>query len=607
MKIKITSLLLSAMIGVAVLAGLSSCKKDPVKPNPEPGAGEGDTTHVFTASVDTLIFEVGGGEQSVDVTARLSGWTSVKAEGADWLSVSPMSGDTSVTAVKVTAVANTAEMPRTAHILFTQAKSGKMLRVGITQHGVLRVFDRASDSAALIAIYKNLGGKDWGTVEDGDGGKVFGDSRIFGTSSRADAPGSRIDGVPWKLTDSFSKWGGVTTRVIDGQLRVVGLNLNFPNGIKGRSFPVQMFDLRALEDLSLDCSKMQDCELPQEFVLLSSLQRVEFASASTVTWKVSPLVSMMTALREIYFYMGNMSVEDFGRLYALPNLEQLYIQSGAMRGALPDGISKMTKLKGFSISGGANVSGLPADIGRLSELETFNVVGCKKLTELPVNVDWMNLKTFSISNSGIKMFPANFKDIATLQMFDVEMQEIADINLTELLGKMSELVYIKANGNGFTGSTAFLKGKSKLLEVNVEGNKLSGQLNLIGNLDAPVLEVLTLSNNTELSGTLTGISKAPMMYSFGCSNTKLGGEIPAEIGMNKKLNFLTIIDAQLEGNIPIELVKDRAFNIFNISNNNLGGVLTDEVLAIVSKWSAMAKEGLCIQRGPGFKNCPAIN
>lgn len=608
MKMKFTNVLLCAMMAMAVAVSFSSCKKDKGTgddPGPKPGE---DTTYALTVSVDTLIFaEATEASMEFVATAARAGWTLVKSEGMDWVTVTPEVGEVGATTVTVKVAANSAEMPRVGYLVLTQKTSGTTARVGISQQGVVKVYDRATDSAALIALYKATNGKTWGKngPEEGDGKTWMGGSSTGVQGGRIG--GSRvgeviIDGIPWKLTDPITKWGGVTTEVLDGQVRVTGLNLDFPSGMMGKGIPAQLFNLRQLKTLILNCALIENSDLPTEIVLLKKLETLTLNTATTINWEVPGTISMMENLREINFILGSISVESMAKFYNLPKLEVLHVESGALKGAMLPGISKLKTLKSFVIRTSSNVTVLPEDIGNLPELIVFDIAGCKKVTTIPTTVNWTNLESFVIASTGVTMIPNNMREMTKLQIFDAEQRGIEGYNMDEVFTNMPDLVKISVDGCKFTGTLNWMKGKTKLVSVQLDDNLLSGDLNLTENFSSPVLEYFKIGGCTELTGTLDGISNAKAMWAFLMTGTKVAGEIPAEIGMNKALNMILINDNQLVGGIPNELIVGRNINAINISQNNLSGVISDEVLAVMNG-KTYFPDNICPQRGVGFTNC----
>lgn len=576
---------------VALFLGLTlgSCKK---KEQEKPVVDPSDTTdttkveRVFKLSVDTLEFNKEGGELTfeVEVSGEGASWELTVAKDTPWLSISVTAGGVGKTAVTVTAEKLDSEIPRTSHMLIKE-KGGQVVRLGVTQYGIERVFDRKSDSLALVAVYKALDGGAW---------KVQG-----------------IAGYPWKLKSPMNTWEGVTTEAIDGQVRVVGLKLT-AQGMSGRQIPAELYNLRACRDMEINAEKISGGDVGEGIVLMKNLERFVVKLGTSISWDIPGTATMMKALKTLELYDVTVKVEALSQLYLMTGMEKLVLQCGSFRGDMPDGISKMTNLHTLSIPTLKNVKKLPSDLTQCKNLKNLQLYGAFNVT-LPEDIGSMTeMEHLELQLNGEAVIPASVKNMTKLRYFGVtDTVHLGGVsgNLDELLVGMNDLEEVHISGCRFTGTINWMKGKNKIKVAEFQENALTGDLNFTENLPTS-MEILNFSGAAGLTGNLNGIGRATKLQVFGISDSQVGGEIPAEIGMCTELTQIYLDKNMFTGNIPVELVKRKWLNGFRVDKNRLGGngaVLSDDVYAAL-KARFVIVERVCVQQeGYGFANCPGFD
>lgn len=585
------------IVSLMVMMIFGSCKKNR-EPEPGPGKDTTDTTggatdssivasYVFTTSVDTLLFETTAASLEFEVESVGEGatWTIAQGKGIEgmdysWVTSSVEAGGEGKSMVSISVTENTEELPRMTYFLLKQAKSNKVLRVGVTQYGVVREFTRRSDSSSLVAIFRALNGEKW-TAKQGIANRY-----------------------PWNLRKPMSTWEGVTTDIVDGQLRVVGLTL-LANGVEGKQIPAAVYDLRMCRNLEIDGVNIDGGGVSPTIALMSKLRRFVIQNGASIEWIVQPTVSTMGSLEELGLYNVTLDMVSFGRLYGVTTLKSLSLQCGSMRGAMPDGISKLANLEVFKLYSARGVKALAADLSGLTSLKELYIGSGFNIT-LPSNIGAMsNLEKLSLQLNGATVLPESVKDLTKLKTFVIsDTNSVGGVsgNLDVLLAGMPDLEEVLVGGNAFTGSLNWMKGKEQLIKIEVQDNKLSGDINLSENMTAN-LEILSIWDNAELGGTMSGIGRGTALVTFSADRCSLGGEIPTEIGLCANLGNIYLKNNNIIGNIPIEALTRKTLNGFNVSGNRMSGTLSDYVLTRL-KAMRISSLNVCLQQsGYGFTNC----
>ena len=160
---------------------------------------------------------------------------------------------------------------------------------------------------------------------------------------------------------------------------------------------------------------------------------------------------------------------------------------------------------------------------------------------------------------------------------------------------------MNASNNSFSGDLSWLKDLSALQTLRLDGNQLSGQLDL--SQFSPNLTDVYLSNN-KLEGNLNGISTLTKVRNLYLEHNLLSGELPAELGNCSTLSYFYLSNNNITGTIPVEVAKmNLGYSGLKLNGNRMSGEIPAEVLSS-AVWKKLYPETNIYpqQEGYGFSN-----
>ena len=260
-------------------------------------------------------------------------WEVVMPEGVDFIAVEPMSG-TGDASICISVDANQTLKAREAVVVFKETTSGKEVTFTVNQGACEPC--RATDSLALVAIFKASNGDNW-------------------TKDK------------WDLTKPMSEWKGVT--LTDD--RVTALKMTGKNFPGEWTMPEEIGDLLALTDL-----RFNGAQVTGDFV--------------EQLYKLTNLVSL-------YFQTNNILGSFSEKVTSWPNIKDIYINDNpSFGGTLPKELGQLKKLANINIAKTSIGGDVPAELSGCDALVNFMVYGTK-LTSLPDNFDqWPSLKLIQV-------------------------------------------------------------------------------------------------------------------------------------------------------------------------------------------------------------------
>jgi len=422
--IKMKTLLRAA---AALSAGLLifSCSKDKV-------------TELIVTPLQVNVDVAGATDKTVSITCN-DAWTATS--GADWLTVSPASGNGNAT-ITLNISANTSIEARETEITIKAAELTRTVKVGqLGQEPALALDKDALSFIALgsapveVTVTSNVpwtvsipadatwlaanptSGTGNGTVTFTVTDNIYRKSNtaqvtILGSSSLSStltvtqdmAPLSRQtdslalvaiynaanganwkDGRVWDLTkamdDPDNKWYGVTLNT-DGRVTMLKL---LANTITAEwELPAEIADLTELTDFRINTCSLKG-SIPEGVYSLTKLQKLYF-QANNLSGTLSTKISQLTALSELYINdntaLGG-SPSFFG---ALTSLTKVNCSKTAISGAIPDGIGGNTGLTDILVNDNAGITGeIPASLGNLAGVKNINLSNCNLTGNIPAS------------------------------------------------------------------------------------------------------------------------------------------------------------------------------------------------------------------------------
>lgn len=187
---------------------------------------------------------------------------------------------------------------------------------------------------------------------------------------------------------------------------------------------------------------------------------------------------------------------------------------------LPDEITKMEKMRGFTINRAPKVTSFDfADaLQKLSKLASLQRLAIEStqgnFIEIPSNIGlFKHLDDLTLSNNGHKEIPTEIGNLTSLTAVDFSDNSLT--KLPESFGNLKLLEALSLDGNEFTEDIMPIIVKLKeLTDLDLSANKISSIPAEIGSLDA--LEDLDLSENpiTSLPPEIKNLKKLESLYLY---------------------------------------------------------------------------------------------
>lgn len=382
-------------------------------------------------------FRYDGGLGQISVTASVA-WEAVS--DAQWIVID----STTKNIVFYHVEANRAETSRRGSI--TISGSGKSHQVLIEQ--TLQPA-RAADSLALATLAKECDGQNW----------------RFGKDTAA---------KPWLLEKPITTWDGVTTSMVDGDLRVIGLNLAGAQLVG--DLPNIMRDLTAMQILNLRQNGISGnvisivASMPNLLYLdISRNKHINyadtppagsFAKLQYLDLSVCPINgpipswALLPGLVELSVANSNISGEIPSEIAEMTDLTRLDLSNNKITGMIPSWITLLRRLTYLDLATCHLTGEIPEDIGDLSSLQVFKAAYNKMIGTIPVSIAKMkNLNTLNLSGNGFTNFPATIvTNCNRLKHVDISFNNIEG----ELVPQWAALQYLE--------------------ELMVLGNRMSGEI-----------------------------------------------------------------------------------------------------------------------------------
>ena len=322
-------------------------------------------------------------------------------------------------------------------------------------------------------------------------------------------------------------------------------------------------------------------------------------------------------LKELPEGFGNLiqltalDLSDCERLERLSSdIGNLQVSTLTLRGCkllkvVPESFGKLDKLTKLNFYDCAALESLPESIGNLTKVTEIDVSQCTALTSLPASLGQLTgLKKLTMPRTGLTTLPAAISSLSALEELDVTGKEgtpgIRGV-AADVFSGLTKLKKLNASNNSFSGDLSWLKNLSALQTLRLDGNQLSGQLDL--SQFSPNLTDVYLSNN-KLEGNLNGISTLTKVRNLYLEHNLLSGELPAELGNCSTLSYFYLSNNNITGTIPVEVAKmNLGYSGLKLNGNRMSGEIPAEVLSS-AVWKKLYPETNIYpqQEGYGFSN-----
>ncbi|MGL5683651.1 MAG: leucine-rich repeat domain-containing protein [Marinifilaceae bacterium] len=475
--------------------------------------------HAIHVDKDNIILSADANDKQAITITSSSNWEIVEEGMPSWISVNKKSGEVGATDIEISAETNTLAESRKADLCFKIVGDTTKTIVNIEQlgiHGTLR----QRDSIALLDFFSIIDKEESLGIYD--------------------------------KKKSISSWTGVTTKEVNGVLRVVVFNFERITATIGMSpWP-------------------KNTEIPASLSYLTELQSLSLADLYAGT-QFPECIKSLSKLTTLNLTGNNFTGELPLWIGDLTKLQYLHLEQNLLSGTLPATIGNLTGL--IELQLGHNCfDAIPDMFTRLANLEVLGMF--KQFKEI-------NSDDIITSPTDNKEFPKTLlylKKLRELRMHEASFTGSLPANISDI----STLEIFTAYGNKFSGTIPEFTKCTNLVSINLSDN------NFTGGIPASFGANYYLMN----------------LYLRG--NKNLGGTLPVELG---QLNFLTMLDISecgLTGELPNGCLQGKGLIEVNLSKNALSGALPASLENCSSLEAIYIRENNFTSLGTGIRLCSRL-
>jgi Leucine-rich repeat (LRR) protein len=194
------------------------------------------------------------------------------------------------------------------------------------------IYDAASDSLALVALYNSTGGANWTNT--------------------------------WDLNQPMSTWYGVT--LTDGRVTSLDLGENSSQNLVG-SLPSELGNLNKLETLHLWNNQLTG-NIPAELGKLNNLISLQM-SRNQLSGNIPTEVGDLKNLVYLYLTDNELSGNVPPQIGNMENLEYLQLGNNQLSGTIPIELANITGLKNLFLSSNQLSGTIPVELANLANIE----------------------------------------------------------------------------------------------------------------------------------------------------------------------------------------------------------------------------------------------
>ena len=344
--------------------------------------------------------------------------------------------------------------------------------------------NRASDSLALVALYRSTDGPNWMHK--------------------------------WKLMQSMNTWDGVN---INDEDRVDTLVLSF-NELNG-FIPRELGNLRKLDYLDLSSNDLNG-SIPRELGQLSELTAL-FLNTNQLSGSIPIELGKLIQLTILTLSSNQLSGPIPSELGQLRQLTGLPLHINQLSGSIPRELGNLIQLRALNLHKNQLDGSIPSELGQLIQLTRLTLDSNQLSGSIPSELGMLIQLTFLTLNSN----------------------QLSG-SIPSELGQLRQLTFLTLNSNQLSGSIPSELGQLRELNtLTLHSNQLSGSIpSELGNLSK--LTRLTLDSN-KLSGPIPSkLGQLSELTRLFLNFNQLSGSIPSELGnliqltrLNLSNNFFT--------------------------------------------------------------------
>ncbi|XP_062025276.1 MDIS1-interacting receptor like kinase 2-like [Rosa rugosa] len=378
---------------------------------------------------------------------------------------------------------------------------------------------------------------------------------------------------------NFNITAALTQFNFDKFLNITHFNLN-GNNFSG-PIPSAIGNLTKLTTLDLGNNNLER-EVPAEMGKLTELQFLSLYSNNingTIPFQLDNLKKVQ------YLLLGSNYLEpaDWSKFSGFPVLTFLDLSLNRLDSKFPEFISECRNLTFLDLSENLLMTGQIPEVvfTNLVKLEYLNLTNNQFQGPLPYNFPSLKHLYLGLNNfSG--PIPEDIGLLSGLEIFKV-LNNSLEGKIPSSIGQLKELQRLDLSLNSLNSSIPSELGScTNLTILALAVNKLSGELPLsLSKLTN--LEKLGLSDNLFTGPILPSlVSNWSKMVSIQFQNNRFSGNIPAEIGLLPKLDYLFLYKNNFTGPIPSEIGNLQAMTSLDLSGNQLSGPIPMEFWSLTN-------------------------
>ncbi|KAB2010692.1 hypothetical protein ES319_D10G258900v1 [Gossypium barbadense] len=362
-----------------------------------------------------------------------------------------------------------------------------------------------------------------------------------------------------------------------GQLTNFSFFSIYGNAISG-NFPMSIFNLSKIRSFDIGANKIQGTLHSDLGITMPSIEFFSVAG-NQISGQIPISISNASNLNVLLFNDNRLS----GNVPSLEKLDKL-VNLGLGKNHFGHGkegdlkflcsLVNATKLK-FLYIGTSNFGGeLPKCISNFSTTLLNLVIEQNKIMgRIPNGIgNLINLEVLSaLENQLSGPIPFEIGRLQKLNIFFAYTNFLSG-TITNSIGNLTMLIKLALNENNLQGSIPISLGNCQnLLLLDLSNNNLSGSI------PHEVLRLQSLSiwldlSSNYLTGELPGeVEKLKNLGRFYCSQNRLSGLLPRNLGSCVSLETLSLDDNLFEGPIPSSWSSLRGLVQLDLSENNLSG------------------------------------
>ncbi|PPD89838.1 hypothetical protein GOBAR_DD13226 [Gossypium barbadense] len=336
-------------------------------------------------------------------------------------------------------------------------------------------------------------------------------------------------------------------------------------------------------------------EIPASLGLLSNLKFLNFANNS-LKGSIPPLFGNLSSLEVLSLAINALSATIPEALGQLTNFSFFSIYGNAISGNFPMSIFNLSKIRSFDIGANKIQGTLHSDLGiTMPSIEFFSVAGNQISGQIPISIsNASNLNVLLFNDNRLSGNVPSLEKLDKLVNLGLGKnhfghgKEVIEQNkimgrIPNGIGNLINLEVLSALENQLSGPIPFEIGRLQKLNIFFAyTNFLSGTItNSIGNLT--MLIKLALNENNLQGSIPISLGNCQNLLLLDLSNNNLSGSIPHEVLRLQSLSiWLDLSSNYLTGELPGEVEKLKNLGRFYCSQNRLSGLLPRNLGSCVS-------------------------